>query len=76
MIRKLKAMMPCQRRQQELDEELAKVREEGKRETEQQKAIAAATVQTIRRLKKDVPPNTVLREIANLQKFIREETDR
>lgn len=76
MIRKLKAMMPCWRRQQELDEELALLREEGRRETEQNKAIAVATAQTMHRLKKVPPPNTVLREIANLQKFIREEIDR
>lgn len=72
----IKWLMPWENRKKQLDREMSELHEEVQRETQQQKAFAVATVQAVRRLKKEVPPDTFLHEIAKLQRFIRSELSR
>ena len=74
MIETLRRML-LGRRHIALEEELVSAREDMYREREKQVALAKETTKAIVRMKRDTRPDTVLREIANLQRFLREELD-
>lgn len=75
MSLRIDAFLPCRKRVVEMEKELGDLFEEAQREIKRRELMARVAEKATQKIKQGAPSSAVLREIARLQKLMRDEQE-